>query len=218
VKLRLRRTSRSRRPAAQRSALAVVTLAATIGVAGCSVFSPATVLKPYEPSDGTGATVGGVQVRNALVVSSGVDEPGVLSVVLVNASQEPATVSVSVDVDAGTPSAQSFFLAAGSSLHLGDPSAVAAGSAATDDDSGNQSEVGWLQVPQVPVTPGETVPVTFRVDGQAQAIQAPVVLPCFEYAAITPTAPSDTATASATPSASVTCGPAVDDEAAHSEG
>lgn len=210
MKLRLRRTSRSRRPVAQRSALAVVTVAATVGVAGCSVFSPATVLQPYEPSDGTGGAVGGVQVRNALVVSSGVDEPGVLSVVLVNSSQDPATVSVSVDVDAGTPSASSYFLAAGSTLHLGDPSAVAED--AGEDGPGNGDQVGWLQVPQVPVTPGETVPVTFRVAGQAQAIQTPVVLPCFEYATITPTAPSDTATAAAPSSASVTCGPAVDEE------
>ncbi|MFD0484639.1 hypothetical protein ACFQ46_18760 [Kineococcus sp. GCM10028916] len=217
MKLRLRRTS-SRRPVAQRSAFAVVTLAATMGVAGCAVFSPATVLKPYEPSDGTGTTVGAVTVRNALVVSSGVDEPGVLSVVLVNPGPDPATVSVSVDVDAGAPAAQSFFLAAGSSLHLGDPSAVADDAAATDDDSGTQSQVGWVQVPQVPVTPGETVPVTFRVDGQAQAVQAPVVLPCFEYAAITPTAPSDTASASATPSPSVTCGPAVGEEPSAAEG
>jgi hypothetical protein len=203
---------------AQRSAFAVVTLAATIGVAGCAVFSPATVLKPYEPSDGTGTTVGGVKVRNTLVVSSGVDEPGVLSVVLVNPGPDPATVSVSVDVDAGAPAAQSFFLAPGSSLHLGDPSAVADDAAATDDDSGTQSQVGWVQVPQVPVTPGETVPVTFRVDGQAQAVQAPVVLPCFEYAAITPTAPSDTASASATPSPSVTCGPAVGEGASPTAG
>lgn len=210
MKLRLRRSV----PTARRSALAVVTVAATLGVAGCSVFSPATVLKPYEPSDGTGGTVGGVQVRNALVVSSGVDEPGVLSVVLVNSSPDPTTVSVSVDVDAGAPSAQSYFLAAGSTLHLGDPSAVADDTAATDDDSGTEQQVGWLQVPQIPVTPGETVPVTFRVDGEAQAIQAPVVLPCFEYASIAPTAPSDTETASATPSASVTCGPAVGEESA----
>jgi hypothetical protein len=197
---------------AQRSALAIATVAATIGVAGCSVFSPATVLKPYQPSDGTGTSVGGVEVRNALVVSSGVDEAGVLSVVLVNSSPDPATVSVSVDVDAGEASAQSFFLAAGSTLHLGDPGAVAEDAA--QDDTGSGTQLGWVQVPQVPVTPGETVPVTFRVDGEAQAVEAPVLLPCFEYATITPTAPADAATASASPSASVSCGPAVDEESA----
>jgi len=187
---------------------AVLTVAATVGLAGCSVFSPPTVLKPYEPSDGTGGELEGVQIRNVLVVSGGVDEPGVLAAVLVNSGEEDASVSVSVDVDAGSATAQSYFVAAGSSLHIGDPVAVAEDTATTDDDSGSQQEVGWLQVPQVPVTPGETVPVTFRISGAASQFQAPVMLPCFEYATITPT-PSAEETTPVTETDPVTCGPEV---------
>jgi hypothetical protein len=204
VKLRLRRPH----PTARRSALAVVTVAATLGMAGCSVFSPAVVLQPYQPSDGLGGAIGGLDMRNVLVISSGVDEPGVLSAVVVNSGTEAATVSVSVDVDAGAPAAQSFFVDAGTTLHLGDPGAVAADGGGSDAQSGNGGQLGWVQVPQVPVTPGETVPVTFRVDGQSQTIEAPVHLPCFEYAALTPTAAAAAPTASASPSPSVTCGPA----------
>lgn len=202
---------------ARRSAAAVVTAVATLGVAGCSVFSPATVLKPYEPSDGSGGSLQGVDIRNVLLVSSGVDEPGVLSAVLVNSGTEDASVSVSVDVDASEAAAQSYFIAAGSSLHIGDPTAVAEPEAedpaTVDGRAATLPQVAWFQVPQIPVTPGETVPVTFRIDGQAQEVQAPVMLPCFEYAAITPTpaagAAEGTAGAAAAETTPVTCGPAV---------
>ncbi|PRY11111.1 hypothetical protein CLV37_11465 [Kineococcus rhizosphaerae] len=193
-----------------------MTAAATLGVAGCSVFSPATVLKPYEPSDGSGTSLGDVQVRNVLLVSSGVDEPGVLSAVLVNSGDQSQDVDVSVDVDAGSAGSRTFSVPQGGSVHIGDPSGVAEGTSATDDDSGTESQDSWLQVPQVPVTPGQTVKVTFTVGGQEATVDAQVMLPCFEYATITPTAPAPTGTAtetaSATPSPSVTCGPAVGED------
>lgn len=191
-----------------------MTAAATLGVAGCSVFSPATVLKPYEPSDGAGTSLEGVQIRNVLLVSSGVDEPGVLSAVLVNSGDQAQDVSVAVDVDAGSAASQSYSLDPGASVRIGDPTAGAPDTAATDDGSGPGQQVAWLQVPQVPVTPGQTVPVTFTVSGQEAKVDAQVMLPCFEYATITPTAPAPTgtATASATPSPSVTCGPAVGED------
>lgn len=196
-----------------------MTAAATLGVAGCSVFSPATVLKPYEPSDGVGTTLGSVKVRNVLLVSSGVDQPGVLSAVLVNDGTEAQDVDVSVEVDAGSAGSRTFSVPQGGSVHIGDPSGVNDDTSATDDDSGTETSTTWLQVPQVPVTPGETVPVTFSVGGQQATVDAQVLLPCFEYATITPTAPAATATATgsatsspseaATPSPSVTCGPQV---------
>lgn len=232
----------------RRSALAVVTSAAVLGVAGCSVFSPPTVLKPYAPSDGSQTTVGGVEVRNVLMVSSGVDEPGVLSAVLVNSGSAPADVSVSVDVDAGSPTTEQFTIAQNASVHIGDPGAVADTSAATtDDDAGNREKVAWLQVPQVPVVPGQTVPVTFTVNGENASVNAQVLRPCFEYATVTPTVPAPTstatssgtsspgategaegtATASATPSTSTTsasasptisCGPVTGESSSSEEG
>ncbi|WP_432544835.1 hypothetical protein [Kineococcus sp. SYSU DK002] len=202
-----------------------MTAAATLGVAGCSVFSPPTVLKPYEPSDGAGASLGGVDIRNVLLVSSGVDEPGVLSAVLVNSSFEPVDVSVSVDVAAGSASAQTFSLPENSSLHIGDLGAAAPdGPAVTADDAATTDQTAWLQVPQVPVVPGQTVPVTFTVGGQEASVDAQVMLPCFEYAAITPTVPAATpseeptatstvtAAAAPTPTSTVTCGPQGDEE------
>ncbi len=200
-----------------------MTAAAALGVASCSVFSPPTVLKPYEPSDGAGTTLEGLKIRNVLLVSSGVDQPGVLSAVLVNSSFEPLDVSVAVDVDAGSASAQTFSLAENSSLHIGDPTAGSPdGRSVTGDDPGTADQAAWLQVPQVPVVPGQTVPVTFTVNGQEASVEAQVMLPCFEYAAITPTTPAATPSddaaatsavaAAAEPAPTVTCGPQGDEE------
>ncbi|MEZ0491356.1 hypothetical protein AB2L28_03815 [Kineococcus sp. TBRC 1896] len=210
-------TSGDRTRLVRRSALAVLTSAAVLGVSGCSVFSPPTVLKPYAPSDGSQTTVGDVAIRNVLVVSSGVDEPGVLSAVLVNTGTGTADVSVSVDVDAGPPATESYTLAENASLHIGDPRAAVENVSPVADDAGNEQRVSWIQVPQVPVVPGKTVPVSFTVGGQEASVNAQVLLPCFEYATLTPTAdPSATATATATagasPSPTVTCGPATGEE------
>lgn len=175
------------------------------------MFSPATVLKPYEPSDGSGATIAGVQVRNVLIVSSGVDQPGVVSLVLVNGTGTDQAVAVSADVDAGSAPSQSYFVPAGSSVHVGDAAAVAEDTSDSADDSGTQSLVGWFQIPQVPAMPGETVPMTFRVSGESVEVAAPIVLPCYEYSTITPTASTDEgATTAETPD--VTCEPEVGEE------
>ncbi|NAZ75256.1 hypothetical protein GTQ99_07440, partial [Kineococcus sp. T13] len=178
---------RLRRPAAHRSAVALVTVASTLGIAGCSVFSPAIIHEPYDPSDGIGTAVGDVAIRNALVVSSGIDEPGVLSVVFVNSGDDEATVGVSVDVDAGSAPAQTFTVPAGATVQIGDPSAGAGDTTVGEAIGGPAQQSGWVQIPQVPVLPGQTVPMTFTVAGTDRAVEAPVVLPCFEYALLTPT-------------------------------
>jgi hypothetical protein len=213
-------TSGDRTRLVRRSALAVVTSAAVLGVAGCSVFSPPTVLKPYAPSDGSQTALEGVEIRNVLMVSSGVDEPGVLSAVLVNSGTEAANVSVSVDVDAGSPTTQSYFIPQNASLHIGDPGAVADNVSSTDDDTGDDEEVAWLQVPQVPVIPGQTVPVTFTINGQNASVNAQVLRPCFDYATVTPTVPASqpTASASASPSASIQCGPPTESSSSSGNG
>lgn len=204
VKLCLPRSART-------SAAALVTAVSVLGVAGCSVFSPATVLKPYQPSDGTGTSVAGVSVRNVLVVSSGVDQPGVVSLVLVNGTEADASVEVSVDVDAGGAPAQTFDVPTGRTFQIGDASAVTEqAEASVDGKSTTAPLVGWVQIPQVPAVPGETVPMTFTVGGESVQVNAPVVLPCNEYSAITPTAaPGATATASAAP---VDCEPATGED------
>ncbi|MET0590972.1 MAG: hypothetical protein ABWZ77_07345 [Naasia sp.] len=52
-------------------AIASVALAATlaIGLSGCNFFSPQRTLEKYDPSDGVGANLGDIDVRNAMLLT-----------------------------------------------------------------------------------------------------------------------------------------------------
>ena len=62
-------------------ALATTTLAATLllGAAGCGIFVDTATLNPYSASDGLNLDVGGLQLRNVLVIT---DESGDASLVV----------------------------------------------------------------------------------------------------------------------------------------
>jgi len=62
-------------------ALATTTLAATLllGTAGCGIFVDTATLNPYSASDGLNLDVGGLQLRNVLVIT---DESGDASLVV----------------------------------------------------------------------------------------------------------------------------------------
>jgi len=51
------------------AATVVVAASLLLSTAGCSFFAPQATLKRYDPSDGVGATVGQVKVRNALLLT-----------------------------------------------------------------------------------------------------------------------------------------------------
>ncbi|MFB9376006.1 hypothetical protein ACFFKU_16160 [Kineococcus gynurae] len=188
----------------------LLAVAGTFGLSSCAVFSPPTVLKPYDPSDGLQGNLGDVDVRNALIVSSGVDQPGVVSVTLVNTGEEAATVTVASDVASGSAPSAQFDVPAGGVLRVGDPEAATStateGSteAAATEAAAGQTLPGWLQLPQVPDVPGQTTPLTFSAGGDEITLAVPIVLPCFEYSELLPTAAPG---ATAAPTASATCGP-----------
>jgi len=197
-----------------RSAAAVaISVVSLSGVAGCAVFSPPTVLRPYVPSDGLSATVGDVSVRNALVVSGSEGQPGVVSAALVNSGEQAAQVTVTVDTGS-SPTSSTFTVGPGTSFTIGSGSGVG-------DLSGTDVEsdtTGWMQVPTVTEVPGTLVPMTFATGGATASLDAPVVRPCFAYAELTPTPSASStpaagaaasATPSATPSPSDTCQPQV---------
>ncbi|WP_432546938.1 hypothetical protein [Kineococcus sp. SYSU DK004] len=196
-----------------RPASAAALAAAVLGLSGCAIFSPPTVLRPYNPGDGVRTTVGDVEVRNALVVAADIDRPGVVSVLLVNVADEENTVTVSASGASGT-----FTVAPGQNLQLGAPSApddaddegLDTGAAPVGSGQLPPPEPASLVLPQVSQFPGETIPVSFTVGSETLEVDAPIVLPCFEYATITPTA--DPADPSATTAEDVECGPALGEE------
>lgn len=187
-----------------RSAAAVaISVVSLSGVAGCAVFSPPTVLRPYQPSDGLSATVGDVSVRNALVVAPAADQPGVVSAALVNSGEQAAQVTVTV-TSGSTPTTGTFTVGPGSTFTIG------SGSGAPTETSGDaeSATTGWLQLPTVTEVPGELIPMTFDAGGQSASLNAPIVRPCFAYAQLTPTpSASASATAGATPSSSAAASP-----------
>ncbi len=76
-------------------ALAATAVAAAllVGTAGCGVFVDTATLKPYAASDGVNASVGGIELRNLLVIT---DETGDGSLIgaVVNNSKAAAHLTV----------------------------------------------------------------------------------------------------------------------------
>jgi len=183
-----------------RSAAAVaISVVSLSGVAGCAVFSPPTVLRPYVPSDGLSATVGDVSVRNALVVAPAADQPGVVSAALVNSGEQAAQVTVTV-TSGSTPTTSTFTVGPGTTFTIG------SGSGAPTETGGDAESAtsGWLQLPSVAEVPGELIPMTFAAGGATASLNAPIVRPCFAYAELTPTPSATTAGASASPTTAAT--------------
>jgi hypothetical protein len=74
----------------------IVAASLLLATTGCSFFAPQSTLKRYDPSDGVGAAVGQVKVRNALLLTSDGQLASFL-VSFINDSPEPVDVLVQYD-------------------------------------------------------------------------------------------------------------------------
>ncbi|MBH0129751.1 hypothetical protein [Salinibacterium sp. NK8237] len=70
--------------AARAAASALIAGALLVGTAGCSFITPTATLNQYDPSDGIGADVGDVKVRNVLAISNDDDSAVSLMITVVN--------------------------------------------------------------------------------------------------------------------------------------
>ncbi|MCU1581461.1 MAG: hypothetical protein JWO01_849 [Microbacteriaceae bacterium] len=80
----------------RRAASVVLASIVLLGTAGCTFFAPQTTLKPYDPSDGIGAQVGSILVRNALLLSKD-GKTGSLLVNLINDGNSGINVKFQYD-------------------------------------------------------------------------------------------------------------------------
>ncbi len=82
--------------------LAGMVLAAGLvfGLAGCGFVTPIATNEMYDPSDGVSATVGEMELRNVLAVTSD-DETGDLVMTAINNSDEAQNVEFVVDTTEG---------------------------------------------------------------------------------------------------------------------
>jgi hypothetical protein len=71
-----------------------------LGMSGCAFFSEQATLIHYDPSDGIGASVGSIDVRNALVLTKD-GETGSLLVNFVNESSDPVNLKLQYDSSNG---------------------------------------------------------------------------------------------------------------------
>jgi hypothetical protein len=161
-----------------RRILPVFAVGAALALAGCSTQSPVQTDEPYQPADGVPVDLGPVQVRDLVVISSGKGKPGVLSASLINTSDTEHRVAFALP-----ESTPVFATAPPHSQH--------------ELSNGTQ-----LQLPSVPVVPGEVVVLTVQSPAAPTTVVTVPVLPPVGYyatldarAAPTPEAsPTTTAT------------------------
>lgn len=75
------------------AASVVLAAAMMVGATGCSLFVPQSTTRQYDPSDGVGATLGSIQVRNALLFTKDGEEASLL-VSIINDGEQPADVNI----------------------------------------------------------------------------------------------------------------------------
>ncbi len=101
-----------------------IALGIALGVTGCSLFAPQATTTHYDASDGTGATVGELAIRNAIVISDG-GTSGNLVVTIANSGATQHSLGVQYKTAVGRTNAtipvdpkQTVVLGAGASAPL----------------------------------------------------------------------------------------------------
>jgi hypothetical protein len=160
------------RPSPLRRLAPVAALGAALALSACQTQSPIQTDQPYTPADGVPVDLGVVQVRDLLVISSGKGKPGVLSAAVTNTGAEAQRIAFAL------PQAQPVY-------------AEAAAFSEARLSGGTQ-----VQLPSVPVSPGDVVQLTVQSpNAPAAVVTVPVLPPSGYYATLAPSSmPSSTAT------------------------
>ncbi len=143
-----------------------------LGLSACQVASPVTTDLSYDPADGLSLQVGEVEILDALVVSTGQGEPGVMAGYAVNRASEPAVLEISLETEDGAsvPLTPSLEVPAGASLRID----------GYDPATGEFTDP--VVVPEVPVGAGQMITVRVASGDGAVSRRVPVLLPDSPYA------------------------------------
>lgn len=171
---------------ATRLGAAGVALVAALGLGGCQITSPVETDRHYEPADGSSVSIGGIDVKNVVVVSEGSGAAGTVTGLVVNHTDQAATVSVPDEGGRGE-----------------EIKVPAKGSVNLEDGEGG----GPVVIASVPEKAGATKTLTIVTTSGQTVVNAPVLEPRSYYATL---APSAAATATATGTASGTATPAAE--------
>ena len=160
------------RPTSLRRLLPVAAVGAALALSACQTQSPVQTDDTYQPADGVAVDLGPVQVRDLVIISAGKDQPGVLSAAVSNKSGDAQRLAFA--------------------LPQGQP--VYAETKAYSQE--RLSDGSQVQLPSVPVSPGDVVTLTVQSPSAPAAVVIVPVLPASGYyATLAPTgAPTTTAT------------------------
>ncbi|GAA4714887.1 hypothetical protein GCM10025782_09130 [Pedococcus ginsenosidimutans] len=159
------------RPTSLRRLLPVAAVGAALALSACQTQSPVQTDSTYQPADGVAVDLGPVQLRDLVVISDGKDKPGVLSASVSNTSGDAQRLAFA--------------------LPQGQP--VYAETKAYSEE--RLSDTSQVQLPSVPVNPGDVITLTVQSPAAPAAVVVVPVLPASGYyATLAPTAvPSTTA-------------------------
>ena len=163
--------STSPRPSLRRL-VPVAVAGAALALSACQTQSPMQTDVPYVAADGVPVDLGSVQLRDLVVISGGKDKPGVLS--------------ASVSNNGGEPQRLAFSLGQGQPVYAESP-------AHSERRLSGDTQV---QLPAVPVSPGDVVTLTVQsASAPAVVVVVPVLKASGYYASLAPTdGPAATAT------------------------
>jgi hypothetical protein len=163
------------RPSPLRRLLPVAFVGAALALSACQTQSPIQTDVTYQPADGVPVDLGPVQLRDLVVVGSGKDKAGVLAGAMSNSGAQAEQVSFALE----------------------NSQPVSTTSPAHSQQS--LSSESQVQLPSVPVNPGDVVQLSVSTaTSPAQIVTVPVVPANHYYATLSPTA-APSATTSTTP-------------------
>jgi hypothetical protein len=167
------------RSTALRRLLPAAAIGAALALSACQTQSPIQTDVTYDPADGVPVDLGAVQLRDLVVISSGKGEAGVLSAAASNSGSSSTRIA--------------FALASGSPVYAEVP-------------AGSQERLSGttqVQLPSVPVAPGDVVKLTVQSpSAPAAVVDVPVLPPTDHYATMSPTTSPTTSTSTSSPSSS----------------
>jgi hypothetical protein len=162
-----------------RRLLPAAAIGAALALSACQTQSPIQTDVTYDPADGVPVDLGAVQLRDLVVISSGKGEAGVLSAAASNSGSSSTRIA--------------FALASGSPVYAEVP-------------AGSQERLSGttqVQLPSVPVAPGDVVKLTVQSpSAPAAVVDVPVLPPTDHYATMSPTTSPTTSTSTSSPSSS----------------
>ena len=141
-----------------------VALGAALALSACQTQSPIQTDVPYNAAEGVPVDLGAVQIRDLVIVSDAKDKAGVLSASVSNTGDNTEKVA--------------FALSNGSPVYAEVPA----------HSQQRLSETGQVQLPSVPVSPGDVVKVTVQSpSAPAAVVDVPVMPASGHYATLAPT-------------------------------